>query len=100
MLVKVEGLGMPRDDEIHIVSRLVSIKRILFFNSHNDRTLNRVLNGTACDILESSNMAYFITSDFGLYSLPKLKADHTYTPSPCQSQHGCQVTPEWCNPTC
>ena len=30
MIVKVAGAGMPRDDEIHIVSRPVSIKHTLF----------------------------------------------------------------------
>lgn len=30
MIVKKAGAGMPRDDEIHIVSRPVSIKYTLF----------------------------------------------------------------------
>lgn len=66
MLIKVEGLGMPRDDEIHIVSSLCQSRIPFYFkkNSHNDRTLNQVHNGMACDILVSSNMGYFITSDF------------------------------------
>lgn len=49
------------------------------FNPHNDRTLNRVLNGMACDILESLNMAYFTTSDFG-YPLPKPETDRDIWP--------------------
>ena len=71
MIVKVAGAGMPRDDEIHIVSRPVSMS-IKHVTSHNDRTLNQDLNGMACVIMESSNMTYFITSDFYfIYPLPK-----------------------------
>lgn len=69
MIVKVAGTGMPRDDEIHIVSVSNQEHTLFLIQITHDRTLNRVLNGMACDITESPNMAYFIISDFGLLSI-------------------------------